>query len=120
MKRVLYSAIVVVFLIGVSPLSYAGEILLMFPKWETKQKAMSHKWQAPQLYYNYLSQEGEKAYVETKLQEFVERFEKINYRVDQIELWIEAKAESGNITKLFVSLEGSGGCKVTLKPKPQQ
>ena len=121
MKRVLYSAIFVVFTLGVSSVSYAGEIVLMFPKYKTKQAAILYKYQVPPIeFYNYLLKEGENAYIGTKLQEFVERFEKINYRVDQIELWIEAKAESGNVTKLFVSLEGSGGCKVILKPKPQQ
>ena len=39
------------------------------------------------------------------------------YRVDSIELSIEASAKSGEITRLFVSAEGKGGMKVTLKPK---
>jgi hypothetical protein len=38
------------------------------------------------------------------------------YKVDSIELSIEASATSGNIISLFVSAEGKGGMKVTLKP----
>jgi len=38
------------------------------------------------------------------------------YKVDVIELNIEGAVRDGNITKLFVSFEGRGGCKVTLKP----
>jgi hypothetical protein len=34
-----------------------------------------------------------------------------------VNLYIEgAAAKSGNITKLFVSFEGKGGCKIILKP----
>jgi len=39
------------------------------------------------------------------------------YKVDSIELSIEASAKAGNIINLFVSAEGKGGMKVTLKPK---
>jgi hypothetical protein len=38
------------------------------------------------------------------------------YEIDAIELWIEGAVTSEGITKLFVSFEGKGGCKVTLKP----
>lgn len=38
------------------------------------------------------------------------------YEIDTIELWIEGAVTSEGITKLFVSFEGKGGCKVTLKP----
>jgi len=34
-------------------------------------------------------------------------------------LWIEAKVESEGVTKLFISMEGVGGCKVTLRPRSQ-
>jgi len=52
-----------------------------------------------------------------KLGEFVKQFEKAEYKVDQIELWIEGRVESGGVTKFFVSLEAAGGCKVILKPR---
>jgi hypothetical protein len=50
-----------------------------------------------------------------KLDEVLSWFK--DYRVDSIELSIEASAKSGDITSLFVSAEGKGGMKVTLKPK---
>ncbi|HSF50161.1 MAG TPA: hypothetical protein VLA74_05300 [Nitrososphaeraceae archaeon] len=39
------------------------------------------------------------------------------YKVETIELNIEGAVKDGNITKLFVSFEGKGGCKITLKPE---
>jgi hypothetical protein len=39
-----------------------------------------------------------------------------DYKVDSIELSIEASGKSGSIVNLFVSAEGKGGMKVTLKP----
>lgn len=38
------------------------------------------------------------------------------YKVDTIELNIEGAVKDSNITKLFVTFEGKGGCKITLKP----
>ena len=40
-----------------------------------------------------------------------------DFRIDSIELWLEGGAKEGNLTKLFISFEGKGGCKVTLKPR---
>jgi len=39
------------------------------------------------------------------------------YKVESIELNIEGAIKDGNITKLFVSFEGKGVCKITLKPE---
>ena len=39
------------------------------------------------------------------------------YKVESIELNIEGAIKDGNITKLFVSFEGKGGCKIILKPE---
>jgi len=39
------------------------------------------------------------------------------YKVESIELNIEGAVKDGNITKLFVSFEGKGGCKIVLKPE---
>jgi len=57
-----------------------------------------------------------------KIKEFFVKTSDINkwfkdYEVKQIELWLEGGVTEGNLTKLFVSFEGKGGCKVTLKPK---
>ena len=100
--------LLVVFSIGIPSVCYGGEIVLMFPKLEAKEKARMEG-------RVFLSKESD--YTETKLLEFVRKFEERNYKVDQIELWIEAKVESGNVTKLFISLGATGGCKVILKPR---
>lgn len=39
------------------------------------------------------------------------------FQIDSIELWLEGGAQTGKITELFVSAEGKGGCKITLRPK---
>lgn len=50
-----------------------------------------------------------------KLDVLVKKFK--NYHVDSIELSIGGVIKSEGLTKLFVPFEGSGGCKVVLKPK---
>ena len=40
-----------------------------------------------------------------------------DYEINKIELWLEGTASTGGLIQLLVSLEGTGGCKVTLKPK---
>ena len=39
------------------------------------------------------------------------------YKVESIELNIEGAIKDGNITKLFLSFEGRGRCKIILKPE---
>jgi RNase adaptor protein for sRNA GlmZ degradation len=56
-----------------------------------------------------------------ELVEFVARVDDLKkwfkgYKVQTIELYIEGAIKDGNLTKLFVSFEGKGGCKVTLTP----
>lgn len=51
----------------------------------------------------------------TTLKELAKLFK--GFHVDSIELWLEGGAKTGKITELFVSAEGKGGCKVTLKPE---
>jgi hypothetical protein len=50
-----------------------------------------------------------------KIEDIVKWFKK--FKIDSIELTIEGVAKSGNITQIFVSFEGKGGCKVILKPE---
>jgi hypothetical protein len=106
------SFLLVLMLIFSASTAFAGDIKIMFPsKSEDKQKKdASGAW-----YRNDTDQDSEK-YIETDLTEFVDKFKKDGYHVDQIELWIEGKAESGAITRFFVSIEGGGGCKIILKP----
>jgi hypothetical protein len=39
------------------------------------------------------------------------------FKIDSIDLYIEGVVKTGKLTELFISAEGKGGCKVTLKPK---
>ena len=64
----------------------------------------------------------QKVGLQEDLMEFVTRITDLKkwfkgYKVDSIELNIEGAVKEGNITKLFVSFEGKGGCKITLKPE---
>jgi len=38
------------------------------------------------------------------------------YKIDTIELYLEAAVQTGKLVELFVSAEGKGGVKVVLKP----
>lgn len=49
------------------------------------------------------------------LNELLRRFK--SYKVDSIELSVEASGKTGGVLNLFVSAEGKGGMKVVLKPK---
>ncbi len=99
---------------SMSPLCYGGEIKLMFPEFEAEERKVQ---KGTYIASVRKGREGKQVYSEKGLSEFVKEFEGKGYRVDQIELWIEGRAESGNVTKLFISSEGSGGCKVILKLK---
>ena len=100
--------------VGVVSLCYAAEIQLMFPKFEENRTTSGGKaltlWSAKE------TEEG-REYLETELGHFIDQFERPGYKADRIELWIEAKAESGGITKFFVFMEGAGGIRLTLMPK---
>ena len=50
-----------------------------------------------------------------KLDKLIEKFK--GYKIDSIELNINGVAKSSGITSLIVSFEGSGGCKIILKPR---
>ena len=51
-----------------------------------------------------------------EVSEFVKDFALKDYKVDQIELWVEGVVESGSVTKLVLSVQGSGGMRIILKP----
>ncbi|MFN3667236.1 MAG: hypothetical protein ACK4S0_13810, partial [Sediminibacterium sp.] len=40
-----------------------------------------------------------------------------DFKVEQIELWVNAGAETGGATRLLISAKGEGGIKILLKPK---
>lgn len=92
-------------------IAHGEDILLMFPKAKEeivgKQKTRSYKIE---------NDEAGNFYSEIEFSKFINKFQKKEYKIMQIELWIEAKTETEGVTKLFVSLEGKGGCKLILKP----
>jgi len=40
-----------------------------------------------------------------------------DYKISSIELWIQGAVKDGDVLRLLVSFEGSGGIKVTLQPR---
>ncbi len=104
-----------VFLMVAPSVCFGGEIRLMFPKIEVKEKSSAEG--KSYVVFSKKEQYGSSEYLEKSLSEFVKEFENREYRVDQIEIWIEGRAESGGVTRLFVSSEGGGGYKVILRPK---
>jgi biopolymer transport protein ExbD len=112
MKRLLL--VLIIFLLPA--VSFAGdeEIKLLIPEYTIHEP--SSKW-----IYRNLKDEDEKVkqtYKETDLDAFVSIFERDGYKVDQIEVWVDGVAAVNGVTKLLISLEGRGGIKITLKPKP--
>lgn len=103
-----------VFFIAMSSLCFSGEIKLMFPEFETEERKVK---KGTYTASPRKGREGKQVYSEKGLSEFVKEFEEKRYRVDQIELWIDGREESGGVTRLYISLEESGGYKVILKPK---
>ncbi len=97
-----------------APLCYGGEIKLMFPEFEAEERKVQ---KGTYIASVRKGREGKQVYSEKGLSEFVKEFEQKSYRVDQIELWIDGREESGGVTRLYISLEESGGYKVILKPK---
>ena len=116
MQRIVSISILTVFLsLGIVSVCYAGDIHLMLPKFDEEKRTTSAG-KALSFWSARKTEEG-REYLETELGDFVDQFERPGYRVERIELWIEAKAESGGITKFFVSMEGAGGIRLTLMPK---
>ncbi len=50
-----------------------------------------------------------------KIQEIKNWFK--DYKISSIKLWIQGAVKKGDVLKLLVSFEGSGGVKVTLEPR---
>jgi hypothetical protein len=101
MKKILAIILMAIFLLpGLSLAAEKGKVKLMIParKETEKTSQTSGYWMLS------ISGSGIKEYSEEDLKEFVKKFEGQGYKVDYIEIWIEAKAESGGVTTFFVSL----------------
>ncbi len=115
-KNKIYFLVLVVGLLAAMPsICRAGEIKLMFPAIEVKEErsAEGKSW----IVFFKKEQYGKNEYLEMGLSQFVKELESQDYKVDQIELWVEGRAESGGVTRLFISTEGQKGYKVILKPR---
>lgn len=86
------------------------EIVLLFPKYEQDKSSQGRA------VYSLAKDGDQQEYSEENLMKFVQKFEGKGYKIDQIELWVEGKAESGGVTKFIVSVGGGGGIKIILKP----
>lgn len=117
MKRLkMYLVFFIAGLIATIPaISLAGEVRLMFPNIEVKEERSpdGKSWIVVFKKEQYVKNE----YLEVGLSQFVKELESQDYRVDHIELWIEGRAESEGISRLFVSTDGQKGYKVILKPR---
>ncbi len=113
-KQLILTVCLILFILSAPLMSIAGEeIVLLFPKYEQDKSS-----QAMAVYS--LAKKGEQQeYSEEGLRKFVQKFEGQGYKIDQIELWVEGKAESGGVTKFIVSMGGGGGIKIILKPDRQ-
>jgi hypothetical protein len=115
-KYTLYILLLVVGLLVAMPsISRAGEVRLMFPNIEvTEEKSADGKsWIVVFKKEQYAKNE----YMEVGLSQFVKELESQDYQVDHIELWVEGRAESGGVSRLFISTDGQRGYKVILKPR---
>jgi hypothetical protein len=86
------------------------EVTLMIPEVEKEGRGATSRWVV-----NSDSAGNAARYVEMGLATLVSRLENDRYKVDAVELWVEGAAEGGN--KLFISLQGKGGCKIVLTPR---
>ena len=114
-KQFILIVSLILFILSAPLISRAGEeIVLLFPKYE--QGKSSEGKAVCSLAKN---ANNEQVYSEEGLKKFVQKFEGQGYKIDQIELWVERKAESGGITKFIVSVGGGGGIKIILRPYRQ-
>ena len=93
---------------------FEREVKLMFPQMEGKK--ITSKDNESVHFYSAKQYRGNTLYLETSLKDFVSVLEQKGYRVDYIELWVEAMETSEGITRLFISPTNTGGCKIYLQP----
>jgi hypothetical protein len=114
--KFLYPSVFFIVLLATIPsICLAGEVRLMFPKIEVTEERSEEGKSWTVFFKN--EQYGKNQYLEMGLSQFVKEFESQDYKVDQIELWVEGRTESGGITRLFISTEGKRGYKVILRPR---
>ena len=108
------SVLLITFTLCLSSIAFAEEkVKLLIPEYTI------HEASANWVYRN-LQDEKDKVkqtYKETALDEFVKKFDKEGYKIEQLEIWVEGVASTGGITKLVISLEGKGGIKIVMRPQ---
>ena len=114
-KTFMYLCVIPFLLPAMPSVCMAGEVKLMFPKIEvTEEQSAGGK---TYIVFFQKEQYQKNEYFEMGLSQFVKELENQDYKVDQIELWVEGRAESGGVTRLFVSTDGAKGYKVILRPR---
>ena len=114
-KIFIYLFVITVLIAAIPSVCTAGEVKLMFPKIEvTEEQSAGGK---TYIVFFQKEQYQKNEYFEMGLSQFVKELENQDYKVDQIELWVEGRAESGGVTRLFISTDGKKGYKVILKPR---
>ena len=107
--------VLTVLLATIPTICMAGEVKLMFPKIEvTEEQSAGGK---TYLVLFQKEQYGKNEYYEMGLSQFTKELENQDYKVDQVELWVEGRVESGGITRFFISTDGQKGYKVILRPR---
>jgi hypothetical protein len=109
--------VVAVSLIFTIPVT-ADDIKLKIPKFE-EEGGTDSKGQRVRVLMAAKDEEGNNEYIEEGLQEFIDKFKVDRYKVTQVELWVEGMVESGSLTKFVISMQGSGGMRIILRPKKQ-
>ena len=93
--------------------TWAGDdIRLMIPKFKDVGRTS-----ATTAFYMKDQNGAKQAYSESTVREFMRSFEGRRHNIQYIEIMIDGIQETGNITKLFVSSDGSGGVKLIIKPE---
>lgn len=111
MKNRLIVAFTLSVILCIPLICFADEDLrLMIPEFKGGEKASK----TTEYYYKSF-ESGKGEYSEINIKDYLDKFK--GYDVEQIEVWVEGKMQSGRITRLFVSAEGGGGIKLILKPK---
>ena len=98
---------------------FAGDVVLKIPEFK-EDKATNNQGQHLQVLVLAKDKDGNKSHIEKTLTEFIKGFQLKDLKVAQIELWVEGMVESGKLTKLVVSAQGSGGMKIILVPTKKE
>jgi hypothetical protein len=109
-KSIIFSVLVLI--LTMPGQTQAGDdFRLMVPKFQDAVRTS-----ATTAYYVKDQKGAQQAYSESTIREFMRSFEGRRHNIQYIEIMIDGIQETGNITRLFVSSDGTGGVKLIIKP----